>query len=320
MPGTYVHRVTPPKLGPKPEDLDWGLSKEVGGAREREVACTELCGKPSVVRCMCFCGRLARWSGGTLSFAFFCLWGTGRHGLIWYRVLAGQRSTVQTFGLFCLFLHRGVELCEASWMWHIVRQCFWFQLPSRIFRNALVRAWWTCCTFWMSSPCGCIRIAATWNLFHSRKLVELFSLEQPQFWTTSTTQCEWLSVVPRAGTTDLCKYTCGFAQACGRGQCAVATSSSRWTSSCSKIWATCPLSWWMPCASAGHGSGRVAAPVPIPPHTAPWKSRKWKPLSVFSAGTTRISIWHVISHWTEGVVDTLGTETDAEEDPLRLDG
>ena len=28
----------------------------------------------------------------------------------------------------------------------------------------------------------------------------------------------------------------------------------------------------------------------------------------------------VISHWTEGVVDTLGTETDAEADPLRLDG
>ena len=29
-----VHRVNPPKLGPKPEDLDWRLSKEVGGARE----------------------------------------------------------------------------------------------------------------------------------------------------------------------------------------------------------------------------------------------------------------------------------------------
>ena len=27
-------RVNPPKLGPKPEDLDWGLSKEAGGARE----------------------------------------------------------------------------------------------------------------------------------------------------------------------------------------------------------------------------------------------------------------------------------------------
>ena len=27
-------RLNPPKLGPKPEDLDWGLSKEVGGTRE----------------------------------------------------------------------------------------------------------------------------------------------------------------------------------------------------------------------------------------------------------------------------------------------
>ena len=36
---TCVHRVNPPKLGPKPEDLDWGLSKEVGGAREEESAC-----------------------------------------------------------------------------------------------------------------------------------------------------------------------------------------------------------------------------------------------------------------------------------------
>ena len=27
-------RVNPPKFGPKPEDLDWGLSKEAGGARE----------------------------------------------------------------------------------------------------------------------------------------------------------------------------------------------------------------------------------------------------------------------------------------------
>ena len=31
---TCVDWVNPPKLGPKPEDLDWGLSKEVGGARE----------------------------------------------------------------------------------------------------------------------------------------------------------------------------------------------------------------------------------------------------------------------------------------------
>ena len=31
---TCVDRVNPPKLGPKPEDLDWGLSKEAGGARE----------------------------------------------------------------------------------------------------------------------------------------------------------------------------------------------------------------------------------------------------------------------------------------------
>jgi len=29
-----ARRVNPPKLGPKPEDLDWGLSKEGGGARE----------------------------------------------------------------------------------------------------------------------------------------------------------------------------------------------------------------------------------------------------------------------------------------------
>ena len=29
-----ARRVNPPKLGPKPEDLDWGLSKEAGGARE----------------------------------------------------------------------------------------------------------------------------------------------------------------------------------------------------------------------------------------------------------------------------------------------
>ena len=29
-----MDRVNPPKLGPKPEDLDWGLSKEEGGARE----------------------------------------------------------------------------------------------------------------------------------------------------------------------------------------------------------------------------------------------------------------------------------------------
>ncbi len=28
-----TRRVNPPKLGPKPEDLDWGLSKEAGGAR-----------------------------------------------------------------------------------------------------------------------------------------------------------------------------------------------------------------------------------------------------------------------------------------------
>ena len=29
-----ARRVNPPKLGPKPEDLDWGLSKEAGGARD----------------------------------------------------------------------------------------------------------------------------------------------------------------------------------------------------------------------------------------------------------------------------------------------
>ena len=29
-----ARRVNPPKLGPKPEDLDWWLSKEAGGARE----------------------------------------------------------------------------------------------------------------------------------------------------------------------------------------------------------------------------------------------------------------------------------------------